>query len=140
MAKNSGSRKLLRGYMDGYAASRQGLGMAKRQVAPRPKGQFRPTFIRQWRKYRGLTLERLADRAGMTAGNLSQIEKGNQGYTQNALERLADALQTDVASLLMRDPTDSEALWSIWDHAKPGERKMIIDIAKTVTKTGTNDN
>ena len=111
MAKNSGSRKLLRGYMDGYAASRQGLGMAKRQVAPRPKGQFRPTFIRQWRKYRGLTLE-----------------------------RLADALQTDVASLLMRDPTDSEALWSIWDHAKPGERKMIIDIAKTVTKTGTNDN
>lgn len=75
----------------------------------------------------------------MTAGNLSQLERGNQGYTQNTLERLADALQTDAASLLMRDPGDSEALWSLWDQAQPGERQMLVDIARTVVKTGTHD-
>ena len=52
-------------------------------------------------------------------------------------EALAEALQTDAASLLMRDPTDDDAVWSIWDNAKPGERRMILDIAKTITKTGT---
>lgn len=101
------------------------------------KRQFRRTFIRQWREHRGLTLEQLADRVEMTPSYLSMFERGQRGYTQNTLEALAVALQTDTASLLMRDPTDEEAVWSIWDAAKPSERKMIVDIAKTITKTGT---
>ena len=101
------------------------------------KRQFRRTFIRQWREYRGLTLEQLADRVEMTPSYLSMFERGQRGYTQNTLEALAEALQTDAASLLMRDPTDEEAVWSIWEQAKPAERRLIVDIAKTVTKTGT---
>lgn len=101
------------------------------------KRQFRRTFIRQWREHRGLTLEQLADRVEMTPSYLSMFERGQRGYTQNTLEALAEALQTDAASLLMRDPTDDDAVWSIWDKAKPAERRMIVDIAKTVTKTGT---
>lgn len=139
MAKITTQSKLLLGCMDPPGAAPQNLRMAqKAKVKPRPRQQFRPTFIRQWREHRGLTLERLADRVGMTAGNLSQLERGNQGYTQNTLEGLANALQTDVASLLMRNPADSEGLWSLWDKAEPGERRMLVDIAKTVVKTGTN--
>ncbi len=123
--------------MDRAPSRVSNLCMAQKRVTPRPRQQFRRTFIRQWREHRGLTLERLAERVGMTAGNLSQLERGNQGYTQNTLEALAVALQTDVASLLMRNPKDSEALWSLWDQAEPGERKMLVDIAKTVVKTGT---
>lgn len=138
MAKNEDASKLLSGCMDREPSYAPILRMAQKgRVGTRPRQQFRRTFIRQWREHQGLTLERLADRVGMTAGNLSQLERGNQGYTQNTLERLAEALQTDAASLLTRDPTDSEALWSIWDQAKPGERRMIVDIAKTVIKTGT---
>lgn len=112
-----------------------------RKVTPRPKG-FRRTYIRQWREHRGLTLEALAERVGDAVGgfthaSLSRIERGKQPYSQPVLEALALALQTDVASLLMRDPTESEALWSIWDQAKPSERRVIVDIAKSVTKTGT---
>lgn len=139
MAKITTQRNLLSGCVDGPPPLVSNLCMAqKAKVQPRPRQQFRKTFIRQWREHRGLTLERLADRVGMTAGNLSQLERGNQGYTQNTLEGLANALQTDVASLLMRDPSDSEGLWSIWDQAEPGERRMLVDIAKTVVKTGTN--
>ncbi len=45
----------------------------------------------------------------------------------------------DPASLLMRNPIDPEAIWSLWDAAKPGERQMIVDLARTVTKTGTSN-
>lgn len=107
-----------------------------RRPAPK-KREFRRTYVRQWREYRGLTLEQLAERVEMTPSYLSMFERGQRGYTQNTLEAFADALQTDVASLLMRDPTDEEAVWSIWEHAKPSERKMIVDIARTITKTGT---
>lgn len=98
---------------------------------------YRPTFIREWREFRNLTLEQLADRVGTTHASLSRIERGLQPYTQATLEALAEALMTEPASLLMRNPADPEGIWSIWDHAKPGEKRMIVDIARTVIKTGT---
>lgn len=102
----------------------------------------RPIFVRQWREHRELSQEALADRLHMSAAQLSRIETGKQPYTQDFLEAAADALRTDVPSLLMRnplkeDPSDPESIWSLWDHAKPAERRMIVTIAKGVTKTGT---
>ena len=95
----------------------------------------RPHFIRQWRQFRGLTQEKLADRLNTTKANISRIESLKQGYTQDFLEACADALLTDSASLIMRDPTDPEGMWSIWDQAKPAERRQIIEIAKTLIRT-----
>lgn len=90
-----------------------------------------------------MSLERLAEIVGEATGegfthaSLSRIERGLQPYSQPVLEAIADALKTDVASLLMRNPEDPE-IWSIWDHAKTGDRKKIVDIAKTIIgKTGT---
>lgn len=99
---------------------------------------LRRTYIRDWRKSRGLTLEQLAERIDMTPSHLSMLERGHRGYAQETLEAIADALQTDAGSLLMRNPAEDGAMWSIWETALPGERRMIVDIAKTVTKkTGT---
>lgn len=109
--------------------------MKKRPLPPRPR--FRRTFIRQWREHRGLNQEQLAERLDMTQSHLSMLENGKRGYTQETLEAVAQALQTDVASLLMRSPAEGDEIWSIWEHAKPGERQMIVDIAKTVTKSGS---
>ena len=99
--------------------------------------RFRRTYIREWPKHRGLTLEKVADPAGYDARPHLHLERGQRGYTQETLEAVASALQTDVASLLMRDPSDPEAIWSIWDQAKPGQRRQIVEIAKTLVKTGT---
>ncbi len=115
----------------------------KKRARPHGRIRHRPTYIRQWRKYRGLTLDRLAERVGALIGgfthaSLSRIERGLQGYTQPVLEAIAEALGTDVASLLSRDPADPEGIWSVWEHAKSGERRMIVDLAKTVIKTGTH--
>lgn len=103
----------------------------------------RPTFIRAWRKHRGLTLERLSSRLEelgqkeLGPSQLSMLERGERGYTQDTLEALADALGTDVASLLIRNPGDPEAIWSVWEQAKPGQRRAIVEVAKTLLKTGT---
>lgn len=101
--------------------------------------RFRPTFIRQWRNHRHLSLEQLAARVPMDKGNLSKVERGLLPYNQEMLERLAEALMTDAPSLLMRDPSQPEAIWSIWERAKPGVRRQIESVAETLLRTGTDD-
>jgi len=116
-----------------------------KKVTTRFKGQplYKLTFIRQWRESKSMTLEVLAERVGekiggMTHASLSRIERGLQPYSQPILEAIADELTGgDVASLLMRDPSTPNAMWSIWERAKPGQRQMIVDIANTIVKTGT---
>jgi transcriptional regulator with XRE-family HTH domain len=119
--------------------------MAKK-VETRFKGQYGRHYIREWRKFRRMTLEALASRVGekiggFTHASLSRIERGLQPYSQPILEAIADALRTDPASLMMRDPTDPDAIWSVWEQAKPGEREVIVDMAasylRRVRKTGT---
>jgi transcriptional regulator with XRE-family HTH domain len=99
------------------------------------KAAHRVTYIRQWRQHRGYSLDQLAERVPMDKGNLSKIERGILPYNQDLLERLADALMTDPASLLMRDPTNAAAIWSIWDQASEGERVQIESIANALIST-----
>lgn len=112
---------------------------SKQVVTPRfkEKVERRRIFLQQWRKYRGLTQEELAERVGMSKGNISQLEQAIQGYSQEGLEALADVLQCDPGQLLNVDPTKDDAIWSIWERAKPAERTMIVEVAKTIVKTGT---
>lgn len=72
----------------------------------------RRTYIKEWRKHRGLTLVQLAERTGMTDAGLSMLENGRRGYTQESLETIAAALQTEPAALLTLDPGRPEAVWS----------------------------
>ena len=96
--------------------------------------QFRKTYIREWRLDRGLTLEVLADRIGIKASALSYLERGQSAYTQGTLEALAAALQTDPASLIMRNPNDVDAIWSIWDDASEAEKRQISDVVKALKR------
>lgn len=110
--------------------------MAKKvRPIPKPKRQFQRTFIREWRSFRNLTLEQLAERLEMTASHLSMLERGQRGYAQDTLEAIAHALQTTPASLLMRNPMDEGADWSLWDQAEPGERRVALEVLKTLRRT-----
>lgn len=71
-------------------------------------------------------------------GNVSQLERGLQGYSDEGLALLADALQCTPGQILEVDPTDDEAIWSLWERAKPGQRRTLLEVAKEmVVKTGT---
>lgn len=76
--------------------------------------------------------------AHMSQPQLGRIERGDQPYNQDLLEALADLYGCSVADLLIRDPSDPTAIWSIWDHAKPGERRLITAAAEAILKTGTD--
>lgn len=118
----------------------------RKKVIPRTKAKDRPKghFILEWRVFRNLTQDQLSERLreaqglNITRASLSRIERGVQPYSEAILEALAAELTAgDKASLLVRDPTDPEGIWTIWDAAKPGERRVIVELAKTIVKTGT---
>ena len=96
---------------------------------PKVKTNFKSNgpghFIRQWRRFRRLTLEQLAERVGVTHGAISQLERGLTNYNQGMLEALARELNCEPGDLIMRDPTQPGAIWSIWDNASEAERVQI---------------
>ncbi len=109
-------------------------------------------YLRQWRRASGLTLEQAADRierasevradAGpstrpisMTHATLSRIERGRLPYNQALLEILAQVYRTDRASLIIRDPSDPEGLWTIWEQLRPAERVQAVEVLKALHRT-----
>ncbi len=110
-------------------------------VTTRFKTVIRPPrqFFRQWRQYRHMTLEQAGAAAGMTAGNLSAMERGDQGYTPAGLQALADVYKTSPGWLLEVNPLEEgDGLVSMLGSANDTERGMIAEIAKTIIgKTGT---
>lgn len=113
-------------------------GMAKKaksskRVIPRFKTRVRRKhYFKAWRKHRDLTLERAAELAGMTAGNISAMERYDQGYTQDALEALADVYKVPPGWLTDVDPAKLAGILPLWDRAKEDDRRKIIEIARTI--------
>jgi transcriptional regulator with XRE-family HTH domain len=112
-----------------------------KKVIPRPKPERPRFFFREWRKHRGYNQEDLAEMIGVTASTISQLETGKQGFTDSTLVALADALYCSPGDLLMRNPLDQDAPWSIWDSVKkqsPSRRAEIVAVVETMLKTGTD--
>lgn len=99
----------------------------------------RPFYLKQWREYRGLSQQRLADRIESSKGYISDLERGIRRYNQDLLEALADALNCDPADLLIRDPSDPEGIWSIWDQVPKTERPRLVAMIRALvgSKTGS---
>lgn len=114
-----------------------------RKARPNPKPRRIPTQIKSWRKVRGLTLAKLSERLlemeelDISDAQLSRIERGEQPYSQDLLEALAHVLQCDVPDLLIRDPANPNAKWSVWDNASPVERQQAEAFIETVRKSAT---
>lgn len=115
----------------------------RKKVIFRAKAKYRPKehFILEWREFRNLTQEQLSERLReaqgllITRASLSRIERGLQPYSEPILKALAAELTGgDKASLLIRNPADPEGIWSVWDQAMPGERRLIVELAKTLIK------
>ncbi|WP_274371792.1 XRE family transcriptional regulator [Morganella morganii] len=59
--------------------------------------------IRDLRKLRGMTILQLATAIDSDVGNISRLERGIQGYTENTLIKIASALGVTVAELFSAD-------------------------------------
>ena len=76
--------------------------------------------------------DKLKAPTSMTHTTLSRIERGLQPYNQVLLEILAEIYQTDVASLITRDPKDGPGIWSIYFKLSPSKRRQMAEIAETI--------
>lgn len=96
------------------------------------------TFLREWRKHRAKSLEQVAGQLHMSHSQLSRIERGTQPYNQELLEALAELYMCDVVDLIIRDPSAPESMWTLWEKAKPGQRRQIESVAAALLRTGTS--
>jgi transcriptional regulator with XRE-family HTH domain len=102
---------------------------------PKPHRQRHRHFIKEWRRYRGLTQEQLAERLDMSRPNFSRIERGLTPYNQDVLEMMAEALRCEPADLLMRDP--NSPVWSLYDAFReiPADRQsMALTLIEALRK------
>jgi len=99
-----------------------------KKARPHPKPKPIPLYLRGWRKLRELSQAQLAERIGVSDATISRIEKGEQNWDQEFLKAAAEELRCDPVDLLMRDPSQPGAVWSIWAHAKPAERERIDNV------------
>lgn len=111
------------------------------KVRPIPKPRKARHFLREWRKYRQLTQERLAERVGVTPGTISQLENGQISYTQPTLEALAAALSCEPGDILSRDPATDDAvadLRKLLQAASGADQQKAIRVLREMLGTGTD--
>ena len=112
--------------------------MPARLNKPRPR---RRTFLREWRDANHLNQEQAAERIGITQATLSRIERGLHPYSQDFLEKAADAYNCEPQDLLMRNPLDKNAIWSITDNlrkATKAEREQAAAVIDALLKKAGN--
>lgn len=108
--------------------------------------KYGKTFIREWRKYRGLSLRRLADRLELNGpdetfshASIGRIETGQQPYSQPVLEAIAHALDVEVQHLLSVDPTKDGEVVDILALLRDKDPATVRAFLTALPpKTGTN--
>lgn len=70
----------------------------------RTQAERRRIFLAEWREFRGMTQEDLADRMGTTKATISRIENRVDPYNQDFLEMAADILGIHHSVLISRGP------------------------------------
>lgn len=92
----------------------------------------RKTYFKEWRLFRGLTQEQLAERIGTTKAGVSKIETGRTLYNQSSLEAWAVALSCEPSDLISRDPTQ-EDVRSLLERAPDDVRSAVVLLLRTGT-------
>jgi transcriptional regulator with XRE-family HTH domain len=78
--------------------------------------------VRALREGMDLSLRDLADRSGVSAPMLSQVERGETSPTLAVAERIASGLELTLSQLLRLDETDGVAVVRPGDRGKGGAR------------------
>lgn len=95
-------------------------------------------FPREWRKSKGLNLERAAERIGMAVSHLSDLEKGKRRWNQDHLEAFARAYGIDWEDLFW-NPEIGPPIWRIFNNIPAESREQAAKILETFAKrTGTD--
>lgn len=106
----------------------------KRIVLGPPKRHY----IKEWRKHRDMTQEKLGAKLGRSASHISQIERGTLNYTRETLEALAYALSCEPSDLLGVDPERPRSeLAKIVEKLSPEQEVQAARVIKALVDHAT---
>lgn len=99
-----------------------------------------PHYLKEWRKFRRMTQQELADRLDTSKSVISDMERGELQLSPKWLRRIAPILQTQPGHILDHDPEslDNDII-DIWAHIAVTDRDQAIRVLKSFVKTGTNN-
>jgi transcriptional regulator with XRE-family HTH domain len=105
----------------------------------KPVHKRAPTFLRQWRKHKGLTQEEVAEQLSVDTTTVGRIEKGELPYNQDYLERIAIIFGVDVTDLLAVNPLQLDPPKVVYDrlrHAPAEVQNRAIAIIEALLAAG----
>lgn len=104
-------------------------------VADRP-----PHFLREWREFREMTQEELADAIGTSKSVISDMERNKLQLSPKWARRIAPVLQTQPGYLVDYAPDDLDTdIIDIWAHIPDGDKPTALRVLESFRRTGTND-
>lgn len=75
---------------------------------------WRRIYLREWRQHRGLSVEGLAAKAGVSPAIISLIENRKSAGSPDSLEALARELRIEVGELFDVKPEKGGSILRIW--------------------------
>lgn len=107
------------------------LGMQNARMSDR-------NHLKAWRKFRHLTQEELADKAGTTKAVVSNLETGVRPLSPKWLDRFAPILHTTAGYILDHDPNDlPTAVLDVWADIPEESRAQALRVLESFKRTGT---
>lgn len=96
------------------------------------------TYFAEWREWKGLTQQELADRMETTAGTISRVENGTRDWSKGYLEAFSYVIGCpNVIDPITRPPGAPISLDDMLRDASPDMRRQAIAVVEAILKTGS---
>lgn len=94
-----------------------------------------PHYLKEWREFRQMTQQELADAIDTHKSVISDMERGKLQLSPKWLNRFAPVLQTQPGHILDHDPNDLDSdIIDIWAHIPKESRAQAAAVLKTFQK------
>lgn len=96
-------------------------------------------FLREWRKFRGLTQEQVAERTEIDQSTVQRIEAGKLPYNEETLERFALAFGCEVTDILSINPLKPDVPRLVYDRLRAAPKDVqerALAILEVLLKAG----
>lgn len=95
-------------------------------------------YLREWRKFRDMTQEQLAEQMELTKGFISQLENGKERWNATHLARASRALRCEPAELLTIDPSNPGHGGGLFDRVPADRRAEAVRAVRALLEAFSN--
>ncbi len=99
-----------------------------------------PHYLKEWRKFRRMTQQELADAVDTSKSVISDMERGELQLSPKWLRKFAPILKTQPGHILDHDPnTLDNDIIDIWSRIDVTDRDQAAKVLRSFMRTGTGN-